>query len=296
MIYKISDQNGQLYLKSATAYSIDKEAKLEELLKSPDEDGFLNENIFGEQLLFLGTQIRTKDKKRSDILAIDSYGNTVVIELKKDKAKLGVETQALQYLADLSAFRGKGFIERFKDQLSSFGTTPEETLKGFLGDDYDLEQLNAKQSIILVAQSFDPSLFSMGQWLSEQGVPFKCISYDYYSINSEEFISFSIEFDQLSNKKKKLYFNSPVTKRRDPEIYWFNIGFENQQAWDTMKNYKFISAGFDGIEGDRGDQILNSLNDAIKPKELKDIVGISNPIQTKQLFPKNKIQELISRF
>ena len=172
-------------------------------------------------------------------------------------------------------------------------------------------------------------------------------------MNGEEFISLSIEFDQLSNKKKKLYFNSPVNKGREPEIYWFNIGFENQEALDEMKNHKFISAGFDGVDGDREDQIMNSfikgdsivayaskygvvgygkvnvgtyeliklnspddyfngdhlhrikvdwiniknsLNDAIKAKELKEIVGISNPIQTKQLFPKTKIQDLLSKF
>ncbi len=350
MIYRILKKEEQIFLEAVKDDSaIDKEAKLEELLKSPDENGFLNENIFGEQLLFLGTQIRTKDKKRSDILAIDSYGNSVVVELKKDKGKLGVETQALQYLADLATFKGKAFMEKFLPLTPNL----EDTLKGFLGNDYDLNKLNSKQSIILIARSFDPSLFSMGQWLSEQGVPFKCITYNYFKTNEEEFISFSIVFDQFSNKKKILSFNSPLNQTREPEVYWFNIGFKEQEAWDKMKEKKFVPAGFDGSPGDRGELIMTSfikgdkivayasgfgvvgfgavnaetykltelnssedyfdgrylhrigiqweqkidlLIEAITPITLKEIVGLSNPIQTKQIFPSDKIQALLSKF
>ncbi len=83
------------------------------IMSSINDDNILDSGIFGEELLIVDNQVKTKLKKRADILAIDCYGNGVVIELKRDWGYLGVETQALQYLADFSAYKGNKFIQHF---------------------------------------------------------------------------------------------------------------------------------------------------------------------------------------
>ena len=100
-------------------------------------------------------------------------GNSVIIELKRKNSPLGVETQALQYLADFSKFKGQAFIKRFLADNPGL----EENIYGFLGDEVKTEDINKNSRIILLARSFDPTLFSMGEWLSSRGIAFRCIEY-----------------------------------------------------------------------------------------------------------------------
>ena len=67
----------------------------------------LNSSVFGETLPLVSNQVRTRASKKADILALDHMGNSVIIELKRKNSPLGVETQALQYLADFSNFKGQ---------------------------------------------------------------------------------------------------------------------------------------------------------------------------------------------
>ena len=244
-------------------------------------------------------------------------------------------------------------IERFSKEFErNTNANLEETLKSFLELNVSLESLNQSQSIILIARSFDQSLFSMGEWLALKGVPFKCIKYQLYTINSEEYISFSIVFDQISEKSRSLKFSDHDFKL--PTSFWFNIGFSDQSAWDLMIRNHFISTGFEGIPEDRGHQILksfipndtivafssqrgvvgigkvtensqynlvkrnspqdywsgnhlhrltlkweevkNDINEAIKTSEIKIKLCLFHPIQTKQSFPLEKLNDLKGLF
>jgi hypothetical protein len=80
--------------------------------------------------------------------------------------------QALQYLASFSVFKGLEFLSKFGE-----GAALRDRVQGFLGDEVRLEEVNRRSRIILVARSFDPTLFSMGEWLAKAGVAFRCIEY-----------------------------------------------------------------------------------------------------------------------
>ena len=113
MLYEINENSN--LLQPITSTWDPPELKLEQyLITSADSDvKVMAESIFGEPLLLISNQVRTANNKRADILAIDRYGNSVIIELKRDKGRRGVETQALQYLADFSAYKGRNFLKKF---------------------------------------------------------------------------------------------------------------------------------------------------------------------------------------
>ena len=68
-----------------------RELDVEKFIVSADSDNnILDPSVFGEPLLIVSNQVKTKFKKRADILAIDRYGNGVIIELKRDRGFLGV--------------------------------------------------------------------------------------------------------------------------------------------------------------------------------------------------------------
>ncbi len=251
MLFEVNDKNNLASPEKANWNLA--ELDLEALIISGRIDQ-TNENIidfFGdEELLIIDNQVGTSDKKRADILAIDKAGNGVVIELKKDKGQLGIETQALQYLADFTRYRGKDFLKKFLVDEEK-----REQVLGFLGGEIEEKDINKNNRIILVARYFDRTLYSMGEWLCSKNIGFKCISYDPFSINDRKFISFSIVFDKSPESLYPLQFSSLLRK---PGIFWHNIGFNEDKWWHYLIEKKIITANYENQQGDKGENLLKS--------------------------------------
>lgn len=239
--------------KQSRTYWIPKGLELERyILPRPGaEEPLLEESVFGEHLFLLRNQASTRQAKRAAILALDKAGNSVIVELKRQAGNLGVETQALQYLADFSVSKGRDFLVRFGKHDDAL----EEKILGFLGGDFKVEDVNRRSRIILIAQSFDRSLFSMGEWLSRSGVAFRCIKYTPFEIREERFLSFSVAFDRAPDFLYPLAFQSHA---RQPSYFWHNIGFADEGWWDFLKKRGEISTGFENQPGDEGESILKS--------------------------------------
>ena len=123
MLFKINQNINQNALKKINKVNKIEisENELEKLIISTKDDeksnieinynyGVLSKNIFGEELFFISNQVATgklnkSNSKYADIIAVDRQGNSVIIELKKHKAKMGVDMQALQYAVLFSAYR-----------------------------------------------------------------------------------------------------------------------------------------------------------------------------------------------
>lgn len=173
----------------------------------------------------------------------------MIIELKRDKGTLGVETQALQYLADFSNYRGSRFVSRFSDNSEKM----EENILSFMGGNYQIEDVNKSSRIILIARSFDPTIYSMGEWLSNHDVSFRCIEYTPIEINNSRFLSFSIAFDRSPELLFPIAFSSTT---REPGFFWHNIARANNDWWKFLVRKKQIPAGFKNEPGDQGEKIL----------------------------------------
>lgn len=253
MIFAISKDKDSSDLTPVATDWAPKELELERfVLPNASSDApILNETIFGEPLLLVSNQVTTRNKKRADILALDRQGNGVIVELKRDRGSLGVETQALQYLADFSSYQGMDFIDHF----SKYNSSLKDDILGFIGDAEPLEELNRRSRIILMARGFDPSIFSMGKWLSDNGVAFRCVAYTPVEIHGDRFLSFSLAFDQSNRAIYPLSFQTHV---REPEVYWHNIGEPKDFWWSYLTSHNKISANYGNRPGDQGEQLLKS--------------------------------------
>ena len=255
MLFEIKnrEESQSIYLSPVVSTWKREERELEKCLIHSSDGGatVLHESIFGEPLLVVKNQVYTRTGKRADILAIDRLGNGVIVELKRDKGTLGVETQALQYLADFSPYKGEAFIRRF-ERLSP---NLEDNILSFLGGNATIEQLNKNPRIILLARSFDPAIYSLGEWLSTQGVAFRCIQYFPVQIENRDFISFSVVFDRSNESIFPFIFNSRL---REPGIFWHNIRFPKDGWWQHLIKNNEIPACFENSPGDQGEKILKS--------------------------------------
>ncbi len=87
---------------------------------------------------------------RIDLLTIDREGKVVVIELKRGNNKLQM-LQAISYAGMIAQWSPEAILDRLDEQQ-------QEELENFL--ECDTDQINSAQRVILVAESFEPGLFT----------------------------------------------------------------------------------------------------------------------------------------
>lgn len=121
----------------------------------------------GRRMFYVAKELMPSDdvQDRIDILAIDQEGCAVVIELKRGNHKLQV-LQAISYAGMISKWDPKDF-------LSLLSPDRQEALADFL--EVDVEEINRRQKIILVAEAFDYGVLVSAEWLTERhGVDIAC--------------------------------------------------------------------------------------------------------------------------
>ena len=135
----------------------DMERDLEKWIKEYPE-------VLGQNLLIIGEQTHTKSGPL-DFLAIDNYGNLVVIELKRGNLPRDVLAQAIDYVSDVASWD----LDKINEICLKFTGM---ALEDYLTDNFeniDLESLNINetQRILLVGFSLDEALERMIEWLSD---------------------------------------------------------------------------------------------------------------------------------
>ena len=128
-----------------------------------------NPSILGEDLLIIGKEFSGFDitNERLDLLAVDSDGKLVVIELKRDDTGADAHWQAIKY----ASYLRRATAEQIVDMLAEYkGVSQEDAtnlLLQHLGAD-DLNALNNDQRIILASHRFAPEVTSAALWLNNK--------------------------------------------------------------------------------------------------------------------------------
>jgi hypothetical protein len=167
-------------------------------LRENDIEELLRKNIEvlveDESLLIVGQQVANVERGRSDLIAVDESGNTVLIEIKRDVRDIRArrepfEFQAIRYAASFATIQTPdelvdkvyaAYIERRRDEFDLRELTPGEKGRRLLGDflktNNSDKTFNKKQRILLVASSFDPQTLSAVAWLISNGVDISCFT------------------------------------------------------------------------------------------------------------------------
>lgn len=154
--------------------------------------------------------------------------------------------------SDFSSYKGKDFILHFCGRPYP---ASREHILGFLGDQVREQDINRQSRIILVARGFDSAIYSMGEWLSRNGIAFRCIEYTPLEIAGERFLSFSVAFDRSTESLYPLIFSNHA---REPGYFWHNIGQASNEWWRFLVENGQISADFGNQPGGQGARVLQS--------------------------------------
>ncbi|AIQ63052.1 hypothetical protein PSTEL_08005 [Paenibacillus stellifer] len=175
------------------------ESDIEEILRN-SIDMICDEE---ESMLIVGRQVKNEMLGRSDLTAVDSNGNIVLIEIKRDRKdienrKEAFEFQAIRYAASYATIdsiedlvtRVYGpYIDKYKTEFELGELTPYELgirkLNGFLRENGAEAAFNHRQRIILVASEFDEQTLSAVAWLNKNNVDMCCFKLTPFKIGNE---------------------------------------------------------------------------------------------------------------
>lgn len=180
-----------------------------------------NPQILGEDIVIIGEQVQTASGPM-DFLGIDTSGNTVIVELKRDNLPREALAQAIDYASDVATWE----VERFRETCESHsGQTLEDLLQEKL-EDVTIEDMaiNQAQRLLLVGFGIEESLSRMIEWLSDTyNVGINAIMLSYVKTQSgDEVLSKSViipeEIEkQKANKKRFIIERSDEPGEYDPE-------------------------------------------------------------------------------
>ena len=105
-----------------------------------------NPEILGDDIVVIGEQVPTSSGPL-DFLGIDTSGNTVIVELKRDKLPREALAQAIDYASDVADWD----VDRFREICKSY---TNQSLEDFLQDRFqgvaieDLDLSNQAQRLL----------------------------------------------------------------------------------------------------------------------------------------------------
>jgi len=118
-----------------------------------------------------------ESKRRIDLLGVDTSGNLVVIELKRDDDG-HMELQAIRYAAMVAGMTFAKAVEVYQGQLdrtANKGDARKLLLDHLKRDDVREEDFAQDCSIILVSSSFSKELTTTVLWLNDRDMDIRCV-------------------------------------------------------------------------------------------------------------------------
>lgn len=216
-------------LKELPKSRLDSEDRLEEWIAH-------DSNITGLDILIIGRQVVTFYGGRIDLLGMDSEGNLVILELKKDKTSRDVVAQTLDYaswIKDLNYNQIEDITMKFLKRSLKEAFTDK-----FLAD--IPEEINKNHSIVIIASELDSSSERIVQYLSSEfDMNINCIFFDFFKEEQQEFLGRSWLLDPEDIAKRT------ESKKSAPwsGLYFVNVGDGKHRSWEDCRKYNFLSAG-----------------------------------------------------
>ncbi len=221
------------------AVEMNKEDRLQEVLATRIE-------ILDPDLLVIGREVRTPWSHRIDILALNSEGELVVVELKRDLTPREVVAQVLDYGSWVQTLDNAAIAEIYAHYLK--GYRPDQ-LKESLDDAFKAkfgialpDELNASHQLLIVAAELDDSTERIVRYLTENfDVPVNAVFFRVFKDGANEYLTRAWlrepgEKGDVAPAKERGEWNGESYAN-------FGHGESGSRHWDDAREYGFISAG-----------------------------------------------------
>ncbi|MXR51365.1 DUF91 domain-containing protein [Halovenus sp. WSH3] len=177
-------------MKRVPESELDTEANLEQRLVRTD-----GAKIGEVEVLYVGRQGSPGEGGIFDILGVDERGDTVIVELKRDRAPRDIVAQALEYASEIRNVDYEYLNDQYREFLREEQgyTDPSEmpTLREAHREYFDLDdalskrEFNDEQRLVVVGTDFQDVSLNMADFLREHGVDVVAVEYSTYRDEEE---------------------------------------------------------------------------------------------------------------
>jgi hypothetical protein len=229
--------------------SIETERKLEDIITH-------DVSIIDPSLMLIGRQVLTAFGKFIDILAMNSEGNLVVIELKRNKTPREVVAQTLDYASWIQQLTYTEIIQIYSEK--NLGGQLEQDFVDHFQTDFP-GTLNESHQLIIVSAELDPATERIIDYLTGFAVPVNAVFFHYFKDGDNEYLARNWLIDPHKLEAKSSSVNSRKTGKApwNGKDYYVSLGDGIHRNWEDCRRYGFISAG-------QGKWYSNTLN-LLKP-------------------------------
>ena len=228
-IWKVGNQP-----QSLAEVSFGKESQLEQMIVDKPE-------ILSDRWMLIGQQVHTKNGGYVDLLALNSDGQLIVIELKRDKTPREVVAQALDYASWVQNLHAED-IAAIYDNYSKDDTSLDKAFQKRFGQEIDPEILNGSHQIVIVAASLDPSTERIVNYLNGMDVPINVIFFQVFQDGDEQYLSRAWLLDPVETESKAASGPSSTKGEWNGE-YYVSFGHGDDRPWEDALKYGFICGG-----------------------------------------------------
>lgn len=204
-IWEVQTGDKLAELKSA---KLDLEARIETWLEQ-------DISIISKDLLVIGRQVSTSFGGVIDLLCLDSNGDTVIVELKRDKTPRDITAQVLDYASWVQDLSSDGIIELANEHLADQGPLEQAFERQF--EEELPDTLNSHHKMLVIASEVDASTERILNYLSDTyGVDINALSFQYFhDADHRELLArvFAIEPSQVEYSMRT---KSPSKRRHRP--------------------------------------------------------------------------------
>jgi len=173
-------EDGKFKEFSRSSFDADHEESVLESWLENNSDAILEDG----KLLLIGRQVVTNLGGVIDLLGIDREGNTVVIELKRDRTPRDTLAQALEY----ASFVEELGTEQIEEIFQHYVNEQVPNLAGYHKSYFDLASdevvsFNKEQRIVLVGQRISGEIRQTASFLRGKGLRVTCLEFSYFQAN-----------------------------------------------------------------------------------------------------------------
>lgn len=250
------DKNGKLTpYKEYDFKDSNQEADLEVLLESNPEYFFEESKV-----LIIGKQVTTNLNTFIDLLGVDKSGNSVVVELKREKTPRETIAQLLEYASFVENLDYSQLNEIYQDYSGEESSLEDYHQQYFKNESNENASFNKSIKLVIVAQEISKEIRQTALFLRKKGLDIYCMEFKYFEteagekiissdfiVGEEEFIRAKVQSASLPKIDEKQFLSS--LDKNGLEVFQQIIEFGKQKGL----MFRWGSKGFSlNLELDNG--------------------------------------------
>ncbi|WP_167631000.1 endonuclease NucS domain-containing protein [Mariprofundus ferrooxydans] len=196
-------------------------------------------SILNDRWMIIGRQVNTSYGGYIDLLAMDSDGSLILIELKKHKTPREVVAQTIDYASWVKKLQPEKIADIYS-KYSDGGSLDDAYTKKF-GSKLEEDDLNQTHQMLVVASELDPSTERIVTYLSDMDIPINVLFFKVFKDGDNTYLSRIWMIDPGETQEKA----SSNTGNKEPWNGEFYVSFGNCESrnWEEARNFGFVSGG-----------------------------------------------------